>query len=90
MRPFRCAGCEAKDAEIARLVADKDRLTTMLEKLQGRLAEIAEPGLAARMARVERPQDFTRQPPRPVARRDAFPGYAAEPPPVAIEVADER
>lgn len=81
---FDCRGCKAKDSEILHLMGQLDKLQSMLEAGQKRLAELAEPGISLRLAGA------ARQEARPVAvdpatarvpRRmvQGFPGYGPEP-----------
>jgi hypothetical protein len=76
---FRCRTCEAKDAEIDRLSKLVARMTSLVEDGQRRIAELAEPGINARLASVRR---FEERPAsaRVVAREriPTFPGYPPE------------
>jgi len=74
---FDCRGCKAKDTEILHLMGQLDRLNAMVEKANARVAELAEPGIAMRLAGADRPRPQVERPiPRP--RVATFPGYAPE------------
>lgn len=76
MRFFHCRGCEAKDSEITHLMAQLDKLQAMVETAHARLAELAEPGIALRLASAARHMPRPAPaPPAPVLNR-------AEPPPL--------
>lgn len=73
--PKPCPGCDAKDAELRFLREQLDKLTT-------KLAEVTEPGTAARLAAAERMRNvtpFERKKPHPLdekveaQKRDAIP-----------------
>lgn len=78
---FDCRGCKAKDSEIVHLMAQLEKLSAMVEKANARVAELAEPGIALRMAGADRMASVGR-PPAPRAARpmvQGFPGYGPEP-----------
>lgn len=77
---FDCRGCKAKDGEILHLLGQLDKLNAMVEKAQARVAELAEPGIAMRLAGADRAA--TRPPTTPRVARpmvQGFPGYGPEP-----------
>lgn len=80
MKLFHCRGCAAKDSEIAHLMGQLDKLQAMTEKAQARVAELAEPGIAMRLAGADRAGSRQPAPPRIVGRPlvPTFPGYASE------------
>lgn len=75
---FKCRGCEAKDAEILRLVAELDRFHKHLERAQQRLTEIAVPGIEKRIASAAQPLKEVPKRETPVVGA-AFPGYGPRP-----------
>jgi hypothetical protein len=77
---FDCRGCRAKDGEIAHLMAQLDKLAAMVEKSQARVAELAEPGIAMRLAGADRAAIRPPAAARPARRMvQGFPGYGLEP-----------
>lgn len=83
-----CRACDAKDKEIARLVTQLTRLTEMVEKAQTRLAELADPGVAMRLASAESRGKFEPKKPEPRRMLRGFPGYAPEAARTQIEIED--
>lgn len=75
---FDCRGCRAKDSEILHLMGQLDKLSAMVEKSQARVAELAEPGIALRLAAADRTPPPGRERPAPRSRVHGFPGYASE------------
>lgn len=80
MSIFDCRGCKAKDGEIAHLMGQLDKLNAMVEKANARVAELAEPGIAMRLAGADRAGSREPAPPRIVGRPlvPSFPGYERE------------
>lgn len=77
---FKCRGCTAHELEIVHLMAQLDRLSGMVEKSQARVAELAEPGIAMRLAGADRvaKQAPLRERPAPRPLVPTFPGYDRE------------
>lgn len=72
-----CRTCEAKDTEIAHLLALLDKANAQVEKAQARMSELLEPGLNQRLEAPRRPMPV-RPTPDP-AQGIGFPGYAPGP-----------
>jgi len=78
MALFGCRGCEGRDQEIRHLVAENERLHKLLDKAQGRICELASPGIETRLEPEKRK---VRELPRPKREPDryGFPGYDSLP-----------
>ncbi len=81
----RCRACEAKDQEIAHLLAIVAELTERANKADARLAETISPGVVSRAM----PRPAMPRPERIIAQRiQGFPGYEPERAPAAVETSE--
>ncbi len=84
----RCRACEARDQEIAHLLAIVAELSERANKADARLAEVISPGVVGRANPVVgRP--LMPRPERLVPQRiSGFPGYEPERSPATVEVSE--